>query len=80
MYVVYCLSPLILSAHCFRVIEGLHVKAGSPSWSKWQIARAIASRFFFSESNLLQSLLTMLRLLVKQSVPRSVLMNVSPAA
>ena len=80
MYVVYCLSLCMLSAHCLRLIEGLHEKVGSPSWSKWQIASAIASRLFFSESSLLQSLLTILKDLVKQSVPRSLLANVSPFA
>ena len=70
----------MLSAQCLRLIEGLHEKVGSPSWSKWQIASAIASRLFFSESSLLQSLLTMLKDLEKQSVPRSLLKNVSPFA
>ena len=80
MYVVYCLSLPMLPAHCLRLMEGLHEKVGSPSWSKWQMANAIASRLFFSESSLLQSLLTMLKDLVKQSVPKSLFTKVSPFA
>ena len=80
MYVVYCLSSLMLSAHCLRLIEGLQVNVESPSWSKWQIARAIASLLFLSESSLLQSLLIMLRDLVKQSVPSNLFTNDSPVA
>ena len=80
MYVVYCLSLCILSAHIFRLMEGLHVKVGSPSWSKWQMANAIASRLFFSASSLLQSLLTMLKDFVKQSVPNKLLTKVSRSA
>lgn len=80
MYVVYCLSSLMLSAHCLRLIEGLQVNVESPNWSKWQMARAIANLLFLSESSLLQSLLIMLRDLVKQSVPSNLLTNVSPVA
>ena len=69
MYVVYCLSVVMLSAHSLRLMEGLQVKVGCPSCCK-----------FLSESRDWQSLLTMDKDLVKQSVPRSLLTKLSPDA
>lgn len=80
MYVAYCLSSFMLSAHCLRLMEVLQVNAGSPSCFKWQIAKPMASLLLFSESIFLQSLLMMFKAFVKQSVPSSLFTKLSPEA
>ena len=80
MYVMYCLLSVMLSAHSLRLMDGLQVKVGWPSCCKWQIAKSMASLLFLSESRDRQSLSTMDKDLVQQSVPRSLLTKLSPDA